>query len=126
VLRLEVGFFFIKVGCSDLPHMLLNPNGIQFFAIQFAFNDPMGKSERPNGFKKIVWVPGMARDQKNRQKVPKKSQIVNLEGKMLKFSNKSAFKAEQWACIHYLTPGSGMGRKSGSGTGIWFFWVKIL
>ena len=26
----------------------------------------------------------------------------------------------------FLTPGSGMGRKSGSGTGIWFFWVKIL
>ena len=44
----------------------------------------------------------MARDQKNRQKVPKESQnIVNLEGKMLKFSNKSVFKAEQWARIHY-------------------------
>ena len=26
----------------------------------------------------------------------------------------------------FLTPGSGMGRKSGSGTVIWFFWVKIL
>ena len=26
----------------------------------------------------------------------------------------------------FLTPGSGMGRKSGSRTGIWFFWVKIL
>jgi hypothetical protein len=38
------------VWCSDLPHMLLNPNGILFFAIQFAFNDPMGKSKRPNGF----------------------------------------------------------------------------
>jgi hypothetical protein len=81
--------------------MLLNPNGILFFAVQFALNDPMGKSERPNGFKKIVWVPGMARDQKIAKKYLKKAKIVNLEGKMLKFSNKSAFKAEQWACIHY-------------------------
>jgi hypothetical protein len=43
--------------------MLLNPNDILFFTIQFAFNDPIGKSECLNGFKKIVWVPGMARDQ---------------------------------------------------------------
>ncbi len=27
--------------------------------------------------------------------------IVNLEEKMLKFGNKSVFKAEPWACIHY-------------------------
>jgi hypothetical protein len=35
------------------------------------------------------------------KKYLKKAKIVNLEGKMLKFSNKPAFKAEQWACIHY-------------------------
>jgi hypothetical protein len=64
--------------------MLLNPNGILFFAIQFAFNDPMGKSERPNGFLKIVWVPGMARDQKNRQKVHKESQNSQFRGKNVK------------------------------------------
>ncbi len=50
VLRLEVDFFFFKVRCSDLPHMLLNPNGILFFTIQFAFNSPMGKSEHLKGF----------------------------------------------------------------------------
>jgi hypothetical protein len=44
----------------------------------------MGKSERPNGFKKIVWVPGMARDQKNRQKVPKESQNSQFRGKNVK------------------------------------------
>jgi hypothetical protein len=26
----------------------------------------------------------------------------------------------------FLTPGSGMGRKSGSGTGIWFFGLKYF
>jgi hypothetical protein len=50
--------------------MLLNPNGFLFITIQFAFNNPMGKSEHLMGFLKIVWVPGTARDQKNRQKIP--------------------------------------------------------
>ncbi len=37
---------------------------------------------------------------KNRQKVPKDSQYNQFRGKNVKFINKSAFKAEQWACIH--------------------------
>ena len=35
------------------------------------------------------------------KKYLKKAKIVNLEGKMSKFSNKSVFKADQWAGIHY-------------------------
>ena len=61
----------------------------------------MGKFEHLNGFKKFFWVPGMTRDQKIAKKYLKIPNIVNLEGKMLKFSNKSAFKAEQWAYINY-------------------------
>jgi hypothetical protein len=30
--------------------MLLNPNGILFFTLQFAFNDPMDESEHLIGF----------------------------------------------------------------------------
>ena len=52
--------------------MLLNPNGILFFALQFAFNDHMDKSEHLIGFYKIVWVPSNTRDQKQRQEIPKK------------------------------------------------------
>ncbi len=43
----------------------------------------------------------MTRDQKIAKKYLKIANIVNLEGKMLKFSNKSAFKAKQWAYINY-------------------------
>ncbi len=64
--------------------MLLNPNGFLLFSIQLGFNDPMGKSEHLNGFLKIVWVPGMSRDQKNRQKVPKDSQYSQFRGKNVK------------------------------------------
>jgi hypothetical protein len=64
--------------------MLLNPNGILLFSIQFGFNDPMGKSEHLNGFKKIVWTPGMVREQKNHQKVPKDSQYGRFRGKNVK------------------------------------------
>ena len=64
--------------------MLLNPNGILLFSIQFGFNNPMGESEHQIA-KKYVKI----------------ANIVNLEGKMLKFSNKSVFKSEQWAYINY-------------------------
>jgi hypothetical protein len=64
--------------------MLINPNGILLFSVQFGFNGPMGKFEHLNGFKKIVWVPGMARDQKNCQKVPKVSQYSKFRGKNVK------------------------------------------
>jgi hypothetical protein len=37
-----------------------------------------------NGFKKIVWAPGMVRDQKNHQKVPKDSQYGRFRGKNVK------------------------------------------
>jgi hypothetical protein len=60
--------------------MLLNPNGILLFSIEFAFNNPIGKSEHLNGFLKIVWVPEMARDQKIAKKYLKIANIVNLEG----------------------------------------------
>jgi hypothetical protein len=30
--------------------MLLNPNGILLFSVQFGFNDPMGKFEHLNDF----------------------------------------------------------------------------
>jgi hypothetical protein len=54
------------------------------------------------GFKKLfgslAW-PGTKKIAKKYLKIANK---VNLEGKMLKFSNKGAFKAEQWACIHYI------------------------
>ncbi len=43
----------------------------------------------------------MTREQKIAKKYLKIANIVSLEGKMLKFSNKSAFKAEQWAYINY-------------------------
>ncbi len=64
--------------------MLQNPNGFLLFSIQFGFNGPMGKSEHLNGFKKIVWVPGMARDQKNCQKVPKDCQYSQFRGNKVK------------------------------------------
>jgi hypothetical protein len=81
--------------------MLPNPNGIPFFAIQFAFNDPMGKSERPTGFQKLFGSLAWPGTNKIATKYLKEANIVNLEGKMLKFSNKSALKAKYWACIHY-------------------------
>ncbi len=52
-------------------------------------------------FKKLFGSLVMTRDQKIAKKYLKIANIVNLEGKMLKFSNKSAFKAEQWAYINY-------------------------
>jgi hypothetical protein len=81
--------------------MLLNPNGILFLGIQFAFNNPLGKSEHLMGFKKIVWVPGMARDQKNRQKYLKIANISHFECGLYHCSSKSMFKAERWTCSHY-------------------------
>ncbi len=66
----------------------------------------MGKFEHLNGFKKIVWVPGMARDQKIAKKYLKIANIVNLEGKMLKISNKSVFKKAkyQFFCKFRMAP----------------------
>jgi hypothetical protein len=52
--------------------MLLNPNGILFFTIQFAFNNHMDKSEYLIGFYKIVRVPSKTRDQKKAKKIHKK------------------------------------------------------
>ncbi len=64
--------------------MLLNPNGILFFAIQLAFNDHMDKSEHLIGFYKIVWVwvPSKTRDQKNANKYLKNANISHFEKKM--------------------------------------------
>ncbi len=62
--------------------MLLNPNGILFFAIQFAFNDHMDKSEHIIGFYKIVWVPSKTRNQNNAKKYLKNANISHFEIKM--------------------------------------------
>jgi hypothetical protein len=52
-------------------------------------------------FKKLFGSLAWPGTKKIAKKYLKKAKIVNLEGKMLKFSNKNAFKAEQWACFHY-------------------------
>jgi len=52
-------------------------------------------------FKKLFGSLAWPGTKKIAKKYLKKAKVVNLEGKMLKFSNKSVFKAEQWAYIHY-------------------------
>ncbi len=50
-----------------------------------------------NLFGSLAW-PGTKKIAKKYLKI---ASIVNLVGKMLKFSNKSVFKSEQWAYINY-------------------------
>ncbi len=52
-------------------------------------------------FKKLFGSLAWPGTKKIAKKYLKIANIVNLEGKMLKNGNKSVFKAEQWACIHY-------------------------
>ena len=59
--------------------MLLNPNGILFFTIQFAFNNHMDKSEHLIGFYKTVWVLSKTRDQKNAKKYLKNANISHFK-----------------------------------------------
>ncbi len=48
-------------------------------------------------FRSLAWL----RTEKIAKKYLKIANIVNLEEKNLKFSNKSVFKSEQWAYINY-------------------------
>jgi hypothetical protein len=52
-------------------------------------------------FKKLFGSLAWPGTKKIAKKYLKIANIVNLEGKKLKFSNKSVFKSEQWAYINY-------------------------
>ncbi len=52
-------------------------------------------------FKKLFGSLAWPGTKKIAKKYLKIANLVNLEGKMLKFSNKSVFKSEQWAYINY-------------------------